>query len=260
MDPPNLVSWNLTVRCAGCGAELTVEPDRRFIDCEYCHATSVFDLGGQATCYRLRALLDEEGASAKLRSWLRQRGLGEAEEEVTFASAVLVPFWTFGDGGQQRSLLAMDQANLPLEPTMDQPAGQLEHFESEPTATLLEPTVPLPAALERLEARGEAPPADAREMSLVYAPFLWFEYSYGGVPFQALVDAAGGAIHATAWPRPRDQRLDRALGLRLAIALVAYTTVAAVVPGLLWALLALAALSLPLWWMLVSLVERSEAS
>jgi len=256
MDGPNTTSWKLTVRCAECGAELAVEPDRHFVDCDHCHATSVVDLGGTATCFRLKTAFDEEHLSGNMKRWLRKQDLKEGEENLERVEELLIPFWTFRARDGERSLLAVDRAELPLARDAQKPPGQLEPFGPEEAAAaqdaVVEPSVPLPAALTR-SGLGEA------TASLVYVPFVRFRYEYRGQPFQALVDAASGEVHASSWPRPFNRQLDQRLGLLLAAALVGYLGFAAL-PGVFWPLLAYVLLSAALWWALTRVLSSSERS
>ena len=105
MPRPSISSWKLTVRCADCGAELAVEPDRHFVDCDHCQATSVVDLGGTATCFRLKTALDEEHLVGNVKRWLRKLDLKEGEEKLERVEELLIPFWTF------KSMLRLKRAD-----------------------------------------------------------------------------------------------------------------------------------------------------
>jgi hypothetical protein len=248
LERQSLEPWNVVLACAGCGAELTIEPDRHTADCEFCHATNVVDLGGVATCFRIATTLDEGAAHAAAVRALREHGLAQARLEAPLGQVSYVPFWSVTEPSGVRSVLALDSADLPLPHDVTQPAGQLDRLDlggdAGFTAALLEPTVPLPAALGRLGAGREA------KISLVYAPYRTATFSWGGETFELLVDLATGRVHAPLWPYVHDPRLDRRLGRLLVAALVSFTAAALLVPGLVPAVLVTLLVAVPLWWAL----------
>ncbi len=261
MDHLGRSSRTLTVRCAGCGAELTIEPDRRFVDCEYCHATSVVDLGGIVTCFQLRKALGVDQLKGKMGAWLREHDLKDSEATLEPASSMMIPFWVVKTSKKEHSLLSVDRADLPLSKGMLKPAGQLDHFDPDEvektneTDEIIDPSVPLAAALARLDLEGD----DSQEQaSLIYAPFTMFTYSYQGLEHQALIDASTGKVHATSWPRPRYDHLDRRLGLLLGAALFAYVGFAMLIPGVLLPSIILLVVSAPLWWALDKAIDHSK--
>ncbi len=255
MERPSNASWKITVPCAGCGAELAVEPDRHTVDCEFCQATSVVDLGGVATCFRLGSALDDAGTSATALRWLREQGLQETMIDLEVGRLLLIPFWSVETTEGKRSMLALDQADLPLPPDVKQPVGQLEHIDlDEVGATnILEPSVPLPAAICRLGVE-----AEGAEISLIYAPFSLCTYAWGESSYQLLVDRAAEGVYAFAWPIMQDTRLDRRLGFLLALALALFTGLAALIPGLVLPAFVLLLVAIPMWWVLDRFIVSSR--
>jgi len=225
-----------------------VEPDRRFVDCPYCQASSILDLGGAATCFGLKATHDDEAARGRLAAWLRVHEV-RADVEVVGAGGLLVPYWVLGSRSTGLALLAAERADLPLPRHGRAPAGQLEHVDLESTSgevERLEPTMPLAAARAHLAAR-EGGDTEAT-VSLVLVPFTRLEYTHRGISFEAFVDLASGEIHAGEWPRVRRGRFERRLGVLLGAALASYTAIALVVPGAIWTTAAYGVLSAGLYW------------
>lgn len=232
-----------------------MEPDRRFVDCNFCGASSVLDLGAAATCFRVRSTIDEESAVRKLRGWLREKGLQEKEIEIKTVSLLLVPFWVLDAGEGKVSLLAAETAELPLSPNARTPVGQLEGFDPEEMdfgdATLIEWTIPLSVATMRLVApvdAGASGEGGKLRPSLLYAPFFSISYSYGQTPYEALVDGCSGGIHTISRPRVRDESIDRKILMLLGAAVAAFLGLATLLPGF-WLVLGLYVLAcLPIAW------------
>ena len=238
-----------------------MEPDRRFADCSYCGASSVLDLGTAATCFSLEATLDEDAARAKLLASLREREL-HRDAEVLSTSRLVVPFWVLRTPGGDRALLAADRADLPLPRAGRGPAGQLGHFAEDETGgvDVVEPTVPMPAALARLgsSASDQGTGSEGVGARLVYVPFARVGYRYGGAKLEAYVDTASGAVHAASWPHARKRQLEKQLGSLLGLTVAVYVGLAALVPGALLTLIAYLVASGGLYWLFERHVVSSE--
>ncbi len=231
-----------------------MEPDRRFVDCDYCGAASVLDLGAAATCFRVRETFDGETADKKLRGWLRGKGLQDKGIEIKKVSELLIPFWVLEADEGKVSLLAVERADLPLSPNSRTPVGQLESFDPEEMdlegTTPLEWTIPMSVAAMRLV----APEAQERasrsglQPSLLYAPYFSISYSYAGTPYEALMDACSGEVHAINRPRTRDDTIDRNIFFLLGAAVALDLIFSLFVPGFWLVLFLYVAAAVPIAW------------
>jgi hypothetical protein len=256
VDEPR-TSWTLKARCASCDAELPVEPDRRFVDCPHCNASSILDLGGAATCFALKETVDHDGARDRLMAWLRTHEVRDGVEIVE-ARRLLVPYWVLGSSAAGWATLASERADLPLPRSGRAPAGQLEHVdpdEGHEAAEVLEPTMPLAAARAHFAARQGGDAAT----SLVFVPFLQLAYTFRGASYEAFVDIASGEVHGSLWPRVGRAKHELRIAGLVGLALVAYTGVAATAPGAVLTTLGFAVVSAGLYWLFRRFVRAEDA-
>lgn len=185
------------VRCAGCGADLTPDPDRRLLRCAHCGAANLVRGRLTAPVGRLRPVLEPKDLPGALARFARRADLARTPA-VAASDAIWIPYWVAppaAPGSPGRAAAETPDPQLAERPL---PAAEAEPLD-EATAGgdggwIWPDTRPAPGEVLR------------------YAPWFHVRLSLGGREIDAWVDRVEGEV-VTAEPlNPERLRFSPRLG------------------------------------------------
>jgi DNA-directed RNA polymerase subunit RPC12/RpoP len=194
------------LHCTQCGGELHPDEGQVFVTCPYCSSTVYLDKSQVVFHWYLASTLNENDAQGALRRWMAGNQTVKDLDQKAHLSASsfqYFPIWYF------KNTLASGYDEILLEPAaatsvselkrLNLPAGDLRKYETSLDDQAQTPTVPLQAALARLEER-QVPEGEISEKALVHIPLYTFKYLYQGQSYSAVVEAATGGVFANLYP------------------------------------------------------------
>jgi DNA-directed RNA polymerase subunit RPC12/RpoP len=229
-----------TGRCAGCGADMPLDAERRVVRCDHCGAANL--VAGRLTLpvARLRAVLGADDVAAAVARFARARDL-EQVPGVAGCTEQWVPYWipaaaAAGTPGR----IAVEAAD-PLLAELPLPAGETE---------------PLDPAVES-DPRWPWPTVRGGEGDVLrYVPFFRVRLAAEGGERDAWVERVDGVVRPTSPLNPRRLRFGPVLGGLLVLFGAATLALGAFAPHPLLALGGAAAAGLALGWPVAALSRR----
>lgn len=222
----------MELTCTNCGGAVPIETDTTSTQCPWCGAALYVHTAGTALHYVALPQLAERDMGP-----LVQRELARIEItdpiSVERIEVLYFPYW-------RRSLspdrVAFAAAASPLCDDLARPdlaLGDLKIFSGSITerARVVEPAVSLVR---------DADEQAAQRAALVHVPLARVAYRFKGLPYEAVVDAAGGRVFADDWPPSPERDKDRALSRLAALAFTLFFAEAALLPGILFVIPAFA--------------------
>ncbi len=196
----------MQVRCAQCGASLTVSVDTRLLPCPYCSTELVVDGEGSLFHEVVLPTVQRESVAQHLRRFLAgDATVAGLDREATLAEPKLefFPFWGFtvGSGASERVLL------MPAAPSSLQglhglrlPGGETRPAQRElfGDAEVIDPEVPVTTAREWLSTK--APDAQVQRTALYHVPLWRVDYTWRSRTFHAAVEGVTGAVLPSDYP------------------------------------------------------------
>lgn len=232
-----------TVRCAGCGADLAFDPERRVLRCDHCGAANLVRGRVTVPVGRLRPALDAKDLPAALARFARRADLGRVPTVAT-SRELWIPYWVPAPataGRLGRAAAGTDDPQLAERPL---PAAEVEPFDDAAAGAVAGWSWP-----DTAPASGEV---------LRYVPWFHVRLSAGGRETDAWVDRVDGEV-VTAEPlNPERLRFSSRLGAVLIAFTVAVLATGAFVPNP-WAALAVSvALAAAAWYPAQRLATGAE--
>ena len=185
-------------RCAGCGAELPLDPERHVVRCGHCGAANLVRGRVAVPVGRLRPALGAPDLPAALARFARGADLGRPPTVVA-SHELWIPYWVAATPGSPgRAAAGTDDPQLAERPL---PAAEVEPLDEASVAA--DPGWTWP---DSAPGPGEV---------LRYVPWFRVRLSAGGRELDAWVDRVAGEL-VTAEPlNPKRLRFSPALGLLL---------------------------------------------
>jgi hypothetical protein len=194
------------LRCAQCGGVLHADQGQLFLTCPYCGSAVYLDKSQVVFHWSLACTVTPEAAAASLRRWMAGNQTVkdlDRKARVTTTTFQYFPVWYCkarrGDGKETIYLEPAAATSISEIKALSIPAGDLQKYDNALDAQAVAPTVPYPAMLQWLEARG-VPAAQVREAALVHLPVYLFKYDFGGQTYTAMVEGGSGKVFANLFP------------------------------------------------------------
>jgi hypothetical protein len=219
--------------CPQCGAAFEVRGDDPFVACGHCRASLFVDLGGLVRHLLLRPRIGAGEARGALERFLRAAEV----DTVVAAPALRLEFHPWyvipGDGGPS-VVRGSSQAAFAAAPRRAAESGDAEAFDESVarTAEVVRPEISADEAV--LQADG----GRAEGVRLLHVPVWRIDFQEGGRRFRAYVDAVEGDVSTLALPPASSRRMDGVATAWLAGAIALFAIEAAVLPGVLWPVVA----------------------
>lgn len=233
----------ITARCAGCGVELVLSPDRHLVLCGHCGTANLVCGLVILPAARLRPSLGAGDLPATVARFARQRDLARIPGIVAHEELWL-PYWLPPGGERGGPARAASEPDDVVLAEIDLPRGELE---------------PITATAETDPAWRWPTVAGEPGEVLRWVPFFRVRLAAGVASIDAWIDRVDGGVRTADPLNPSRIRFGRALGALL----VAYT-VAALGFGLcasspLVGVIGVAALAGAVWWPAQRLATRGGA-
>jgi hypothetical protein len=197
----------LDVPCTQCGASVTVEADKRLLECPYCSTALVVDAEGTLFHEMMLPTVKLNDVGAHLRRFLGGRDtVANLDKEARLDDPVLeyFPFWAFtiaGSGGERVVLEPAAPSSLQGLQGLTLPTGTTRPMSSDAVGEVpaRDPEIPVSTAREWLEQRhGED--LRVRRTVLYHLPLYSTPYSWKGRSYRAAVDGVSGKVFPADFP------------------------------------------------------------
>jgi hypothetical protein len=222
--------------CPQCGAAIDVGGDDPFVTCGHCRASLYVDLGGLLRHVFLRPRLGAGEARGALERFLRAAEvdtvLGAPAMRLEFHPWYVVP----ADGGAA-IVRGSSEAAFAAAPRRAAESGDTEPFDESVarTAEVVRPAISADEAVAQVDG------GRAEGARLLHVPAWRIDFQEGGRRFRAYVDAVEGDVSTLALPPASSRRMDGVATAWLVGAIVLFAVEAALLPGVLWPVVAFAA-------------------
>jgi hypothetical protein len=193
------------LRCAQCGGVLHPDEGQVFLICPYCSSAIYLDKSKVVFHWVLANTLSPEAAAASLRRWMAgNQTVKDLDRKAKIDSSTFqyFPVWYCKARPASKELVYLEPAaatSVSEIKSLTIPAGDLQKYDPALDAQSVAPTVPYPAMLKWLEARG-VQPSQVTEAAVVHLPVYTFKYTFKEGNYTALVDGASGRVIANLFP------------------------------------------------------------
>jgi len=191
--------------CAQCGGTLHPDEGQLFLTCPYCGSAVYLDKSKVVFHWSLACTVTPEAAAAGLRRWMAGNQTVkdlDLKSKVVSTAFQYFPLWSVKTKVQGRESVVLEPAaaiSISEIKSLDIPSGDLRKYDPALDAQAVPPSVPFPAMLKWLGARGLAADTVA-EAALVHIPIYIFKYQYGRKMYTAMVEGASGKVFANLFP------------------------------------------------------------
>jgi hypothetical protein len=194
-------------QCTQCNGVLRPDEGQMFLTCPYCGSAVYLDKSKVVFHWSLARTVTPEAAQANLFRWMAGNHTVkdlDKKSRVVSTTFQYFPLWYAKEKDEQTK-----KENIFLEPAaaisiseikhLQIPSGDLQKYDTALDAEAVTPTVPFPAMLQWLAARG-AHAHEIAEAALVHLPIYIFKYVYNGQTYTAMVEGASGKVFANLFP------------------------------------------------------------
>ncbi len=196
------------LQCAQCGGALQPEEGQLFLTCPYCGSAVYLDKSKVVFHWSVACTVTPDAAAANLRRWMAGNQTVkdlDRKAQVTSSNFQYFPLWyvkgrDVQTGNREQAFIEPAAAiSISEIKALNIPAGDLQKYDSALDSQAVAPTVPFPAMLGWLAARG-IEQNEIVEAALVHLPVYVFKYQFGGKTFTAMVEGASGKVFANLFP------------------------------------------------------------
>jgi predicted RNA-binding Zn-ribbon protein involved in translation (DUF1610 family) len=194
-------------RCAQCGGVLHPDEGQVFLTCPFCGSAVYLDKSRVVFHWALNCTVNAEQAAANLRRWMAgNQTVKDLDRKSQVVASVFqyFPLWYVKERDKPtgREIIYIEPAaatSISEIKSLEIPAGDLQKYDTSLDAQAVAPTVPFPAMLDWLAARG-AHPDEIAEAAVVHLPVYLFKYQFAGKAYTAMVEGASGKVFANIFP------------------------------------------------------------
>lgn len=194
-------------QCTQCNGVLHPDEGQMFLTCPYCGSAVYLDKSKVVFHWSLARTVTPEAAQSNLFRWMAGNHTVkdlDKKSRVVSATFQYFPLWYAKEKDEKTR-----KENIFLEPAaaisiseikhLQIPAGDLQKYDTALDAEAVAPTVPFPAMLQWLAARG-AQAHEIAEAALVHLPIYIFKYEFKGQVYTAMVEGSSGKVFANIFP------------------------------------------------------------
>jgi DNA-directed RNA polymerase subunit RPC12/RpoP len=223
----------MQVRCANCGAQITLARDDAFLRCSFCDSTLYLDRAQTFRRFTLPPAVPRARAGDVLAGELAAQELPRLQ--LLKCEGALLPFWGVRGVDMQETIPAfvpvpqgLHEFRLPSAGAVPDAEGDPEGFQREPCS-------------QGASATWEGRP-DVSSFGLYFVPFYKLSYGEGGPTYTAWVDAVAARVYLGQTPPPLTDHITRRFWRTLSLAFLVFAFEALVIPNS-WAALAVVAVT-----------------
>ena len=196
------------LQCAQCGGTLHADEGQLFLTCPYCGSAVYLDKSKVVFHWSVACTVTPEAAAANLRRWMAgNQTVKDLDRKAQVTSSVFqyFPLWYVKgrdvQGGSREQAFIDPAAAISISEikSLNLPAGDRKKYDNALGKDAVEPTVPFPAMLSWLAARG-IEQNEISEAALVHLPVYVFKYQFSGKTYTAMVEGASGKVFANLFP------------------------------------------------------------
>jgi DNA-directed RNA polymerase subunit RPC12/RpoP len=244
----------MKVRCTQCGAEIPIEEDAGFIQCEYCGTHLFVEVDRTVQHYNFRPRMEAGSLASTIMRELSRLEL-TLPVEITRAELVYFPFWQITT--EQGRNVTIPGAITTIENLagVTIPAGDLKFFDPEniPSGKIIPPETLLDGALAQF--KGLNLRDEVKESALIHLPVFLVSYRYQDNSYEAAVDALSGNVYADEYPPLPIRDKDRFFGLMMLVTMLIFVLEGVLIRGFGFTILAYALTGVPLYFGIRALLK-----
>jgi DNA-directed RNA polymerase subunit RPC12/RpoP len=237
----------MKIRCTQCGAEISIEEDAGFIQCEYCGTHLFVELDRTVRHYSIQSNLGEKSVAPAISRHLSRMELN-LPVEIINSELSYFPFWNFTTDQGRRVAIPAATSSIESLGQVTIPAGDLRFFDPGkiPASQIIPPETLLESALSQFKGLGLKD--DVKESSLIHVPMFLVTYRYQDMEYEAAVEAVTGNVYSDEYPPLPVHEKDRFFGMMMAVTLALFILEGVIIKGFWLTLLAYAITSIPLYF------------
>ncbi len=244
----------MKIRCTQCGAEISIEEDAGFIQCEYCDTHLFVEVDRTVQHYNFRPRMEAGALGSVIMRHLSGMELTRVVE-VTESELVYFPFWQITTEQGRKVIIPGAITTIESLGDVSIPAGDLKFFDPEkiPSGRIIPPETLLDGALAQF--KGLNLHDEVKESALIHLPVFTVSYNYQGNSYEAAVDALSGSVYADEYPPLPVRDKDRFFGLMMFATMLVFVLEGVLIKGFGFTIIAYALTGVPLYFAIRSLLK-----